>query len=231
MRQAVSMAIDREGIVKSLLHGAGAAATQFYGLGNPAFDKSLPVMDLYDPAKAKELLQKSTYASGLHFKFATSTSAMGVPDPQRILEVVQSNLDAIGISSEIAVTEWTSYFGFWVKGTPAADGNVVPMYTQAMGWDTNMLITSYTASGSQPPNGVNFVWYKNPRVDALFAAATKARSQAELIAKLRAAQRIMLRDRPYVFVFHGRALFGLKKNVNWQPANTWAQRFSRAKIG
>ncbi len=229
VREAVSLAINRKGITDGLLRGAGVPASQFYGLGNPAYDKSMPELP-YDTAKAKQLLQGSDYPSGLKFKFLTSTSAMGVPDPPRVLEQVQSDLDAIGIGSDIQVVEWTAYLGRWGKGTPAANGNEVPIYTQAMGWDTNMLLISYAASSSQPPGGVNFVWYDSSEVDGQLAAGTKAKSPDELLTHLRAAQQALLRDQPYTYIFHGKSPYVIRKGVDWTPANTWAQRFSKATV-
>lgn len=228
VREATSLAIDRKSIASKVLQGAGAPATQFYGLGNPAFDKSLGVVDPFDLTKAAAALKQSGYPDGLKFHFYTSTSAMGVPEPARVLEAIQSNLNKIGITSEITVIEWNAYLAQWFKGTPAGKANEVPIYTQAMGWDTNMLLGSYVASASQPPNGVNFSFYKSNTVDALLAAAGKARSQQQLFSRLRAAQRAMLKDRPYVYVFHGRSAYAVRKNVRWTPASTWAQSFARA---
>ena len=229
VRQAVSLAIDRQGISQRILHGAGVPASQFYGLGNQARDPSLQPLP-YSLAQAKSVLASSSYPKGLHFNFATSTSAMGVPNPSLILEEIQSNLEGIGITSSIKVSEWTTYLGFWAKGTPPAQGDVVPIYTQAMGWDTNMLLGSYVASASQPPNGVNFVWYSDKSVDQSLGAGQAASSPSGLISDLRQAQRTMLADQPYIFVFHGRVPFAVQRGVTWAPANAWAQRFSRASV-
>ncbi len=229
LRQAVSLAIDRRGIADKVLHGAGVPASQFYGLGNPAHQGSLPIQDPYDPERAKSVLKKSQYAKGIHFSFLTSTAAMGVPEPSRVLEIVQSNLEQIGIKSSIRVVEWTSYLGTWLKGTPAGTATNVPIYTQAMGWDTNMLLDSYVAGHSQPPGGVNFAFYDNPKVDRLLASVASARSEAQVVSRLRAAQRLMLRDRPYIYIFHGRSPYAMRNTVKWAPANTWAERFSRAR--
>lgn len=228
VREAVSLAINRQGIVNSILHGAGVPASQFYGLGNPAHDPSLKPLQ-QNVARAKELLASAGLSKGLHLSFSTSTAAMGVPDPPRILEQIQSDLLAVGVTSDIKVSEWTAYLGFWAKGVPPSSGDTVPVYTQAMGWDTNMLLESYAASASQPPGGVNFAWYSNPQVDAKLASALKTTSQDGLIADLRAAQVAMMADQPYVFVFHGRSPFAVRKSVAWVPANAWAQRFSRAR--
>jgi peptide/nickel transport system substrate-binding protein len=226
VRQAVSLAIDREGIAKTVQYGAAVPATQFYAPGNAAYDPTLPIQDPYDPKLAASLLKKSSYAKGLHLAFRTSTSAMGVPTPSHTLEAVQSNLQAIGISSSIDVSDWTTYLGFWLKGTPPGTGNNVPIYTMAMGADANMLLEQYALGANFPPKGTDFAWYSAPAATNQFGKIQGARSVPELIADLRAGQKIFLKERPYIFIYHGRSAFGLKKDVNWTPSSTWPQRFS-----
>lgn len=230
VREAFSLAINRQAIAEKLLRGAGEPATQFFGLGNEGFDPTLPVMDPYDPEKAKALLQEAGYGDGFDIRMFTSTSAMGVPQPPRILEQVQRDLAEIGIRAEIVVMEWNAYLGMWVKGVPAAEGGVIPIYTQAMGWDTNQLLGAYVGSASQPPNGVNFVWYSNPEVDKLLAESRAAKSYDAMIQKLRDAQKLMLQDRPYVYIFHSKAPYAMNNRVHWVPAAAWAQNLRKAWV-
>jgi peptide/nickel transport system substrate-binding protein len=230
VRHAVSLAINRQAICTKLLRNAAIPATQFYGLGNEAFDPSLPIQDPYNPKMAKDLLTAAGYGQGLRATFHTSTSAMGVPEPARVLEQVQRDLQAVGIASDIVVTEWTDYLGLWFKGVPAPKEGNAPVYTMAMGWDTNQLLNAYADSKSQPPNGVNYVWYDNPEVDKLLDEAQQTTTLKAMIAKLREAQRLMLKDRPYVFVFHSKAPYGVSKQIQWVPASAWAQNLRLASV-
>src|SRR5205807_2364074 len=101
--EAFSLAVNRQVIATRLLRNAAQPATQFYGLGNEAFDPDLPVQDPFDLDRAKALLTEAGYADGFDVTFFTSTSAMGVPEPPRVLEQIQRDLATIGIRSQITV--------------------------------------------------------------------------------------------------------------------------------
>lgn len=228
VREAFSLAIDREAIANQLLRGAAVPAGQFYGLGNSAHDPDL-TPDPYDPDRASMLLQEAG-VQDLVVSIKTSTSAMGVPTPARVLEQVQSNLADIGVQMQIEILEWTAYLGEWFEGVPEpVEGEPVPMLSMAMGWDTNMLLGGYIGGDSQPPNGVNFAWYENQEVDRLLAAANGSTSQDELIQQLRAAQMTMLADRPYIYIFHGLSPYGISNVVDWTPAAAWSQNLRLAQ--
>jgi peptide/nickel transport system substrate-binding protein len=64
VRQAMSYAIDREGILTSLLGGAGSTTQQVFNPLSPVYDDSLNDTYSYDPEKAKELLAEAGYAAG-----------------------------------------------------------------------------------------------------------------------------------------------------------------------
>jgi ABC-type transport system substrate-binding protein len=85
-------------------------------------------------------------------------------------------------------------------------------------------------TASQPPNGVNFVWYTNPEVDTLLAESRTATSFDGMIQKLRDAQKLMLEDRPYVYIFHSKAPYGINNRVHWVPAAAWAQNLRKAWV-
>lgn len=229
VREAFSLAINREAITGGLLRGAGVPATQFYGLGNSAFDPDLTPFP-YDPDRAAQLLSEAG-VSDLVVNIKTSTSAMGVPTPGRILEQVQSDLLAVGVQMQIQILEWTSYLGEWFAGVPEpVAGEPIPLLSMAMGWDTNMLLGAYIGTDSFPTEGgVNYAWYSNEEVDNHLAATGAATSEEELIGHLRAAQRAMLVDRPYIYIFHGLSPYGISNDVEWAPAAAWAQNLRLAR--
>ena len=229
VREAFSLAINREAITDGLLRGAGVPATQFYGLGNSAFDPDLTAFP-YDPDRAAMLLSEAG-VSDLVVSIKTSTSAMGVPTPGRILEQVQADFLEVGVQMQIQILEWTSYLGEWFAGVPEPEpGQPVPLLSMAMGWDTNMLLGAYIGTGSFPTSGgVNYAWYSNEEVDSLLASTGAATSEEELVSRLRAAQRAMLADRPYIYIFHGLSPYGISNDLDWAPAAAWAQNLRLAR--
>jgi ABC-type transport system substrate-binding protein len=143
---------------------------------------------------------------------------------------VQRDLAEVGIRAEIIVMEWNAYLGMWFNGVPAAEGGKIPIHTQAMGWDTNQLLGSYIGSGNQPPNGVNFVWYANSEVDKLLEQSRAETTYDGMIQKLRDAQKLMLEERPYVYIFHSKAPYAMNNRVHWVPAAAWAQNLRQAWV-
>ena len=64
VRQAISLAIDREELVEYVLDGAGIPATTYLNPAIPGHDDSLPVYE-YNVEKAKQLLAEAGYPDGL----------------------------------------------------------------------------------------------------------------------------------------------------------------------
>ncbi|MGH8954578.1 MAG: ABC transporter substrate-binding protein [Microbacterium sp.] len=65
VRQAINLALDRDGIVKALLPETGTATAQLFGPGGQAYEEDLDSYYEHDVDKAKELLAEAGYADGL----------------------------------------------------------------------------------------------------------------------------------------------------------------------
>ncbi|MCY7374224.1 MAG: ABC transporter substrate-binding protein [Spirochaetaceae bacterium] len=97
VRRAISYAIDREALVKTLLFGNGEVANSFLMPGVVYYDKATPGIQ-YDMAKAKEELAKSSVPNGFTTTFLASS---GDNTDQAIAQVLQSSLKELGITVKI----------------------------------------------------------------------------------------------------------------------------------
>ena len=108
VRQAVNLAIDRDGLVKLLngtaQPGLGLVYRDHPWYGTPTFKVR------YDPAEAKRLLAETGYGPDkpLKLKIAISTSGSGQMQPLMMNEFVQQNLKDVGVDAEFEVVEWMS---------------------------------------------------------------------------------------------------------------------------
>ena len=93
VRRAISYAIDRQAIVKSLLFGYGQPANSFLPPQVPFYDKSSPGLQ-YDIAKAKAEMAKSKYPKG--FK-VTLLVGSGARIETQIGQIIQQALKQLGI--------------------------------------------------------------------------------------------------------------------------------------
>jgi peptide/nickel transport system substrate-binding protein len=97
VRRAISYAIDREALVKTLLFGNGTPANSFLMPNVPFYDKTTPGIS-YDMAKAKEELAKSSVPNGFTTTFLASS---GDSTDQALAQVLQASLKELGITMKI----------------------------------------------------------------------------------------------------------------------------------
>ena len=97
VRNAISYAIDRPALVKAVLFDNGTPANSMLSPGTPFYDKNAGGATC-DVAKAKAELAQSSKPNG----FTTSLLiASGNPSQASIAQIMQSELQAIGITMEI----------------------------------------------------------------------------------------------------------------------------------
>ena len=104
VRQALNLAVNRQEIVDTLLHGKGKPAAVFpsspISIGFPADLKPYP----YDPAKARKLLAEAGYPNGFSIKlFALPTG--GFTQYLQLAEIVAGYWEAIGVKTSIVPTD------------------------------------------------------------------------------------------------------------------------------
>lgn len=97
VRRAISYALDREAMVKTLLFGNGTPANSFMMPNVPYYDKTTPGIT-FDMAKAKQELAKSSVPNGFSTTFLASS---GNATDGAIAQILQSALKQLGITVKI----------------------------------------------------------------------------------------------------------------------------------
>ncbi|MEL6463660.1 MAG: ABC transporter substrate-binding protein [Pseudomonadota bacterium] len=200
IRQAVSLAIDREGIVEAVLSGVGGVpAGTIYPEGK---GWAADIAPAYDPARAEELLAEAgaTKEGGrwmldgapLEIEILTYSSRAALPPTA---EITQAFLQQIGISASVRVGE----YGASNEALMAGDGD---MFLQA--WvmlpqgDPGSILGFLVDSNG----GSNAGRYANPALDALLVRGRTTSDAAERKAIYDEVQQIIATDVPLVPVFH-----------------------------
>ena len=107
VRQAMSMAINRDAITQRLFGGEATVANQFapkYRTGAP----ELPDLD-YDPEKAKALLAEAGYADGFEIDFFAPSDRYA--NGARVAQAVTQYLSRIGITVNLKTEPWSVFAG------------------------------------------------------------------------------------------------------------------------
>lgn len=196
VRQALSMAVDREFITQKLLRGGQEPAYTFVPPGVADYTPPPPPEWAAWPlerrqAQARRLLAEAGYGPGnplrLEIKHRNS------PDPTLFMPAVQADWKEIGVQVSLAQNETQiAYAAYRARDFQIADAGWVADYNDAM----SFLYLNQSTTGSQ-----NYGDYKNPRYDELLALADNEPDAARRAGYLAQAEAIVLRDAPIVPVY------------------------------
>ncbi|HLR64615.1 MAG TPA: glutathione ABC transporter substrate-binding protein [Pseudogracilibacillus sp.] len=203
VRQAISMAIDKEEIIEGVYEGVGIPAIGPLAPLVFGFDEDVSGLE-YDIDKAKELLAEAGYEDGF-------TTTIWTNDSEQRMDtaiVVQSQLDEIGIDVEIEELEWGAY----LERTANGDHDMF-----ILGWST---VTSDADYGlyplfhsSQHGSPGNRSFLDNEEVDKLLEDARMATDQDERQELYSEVQELLVEEAPMLYLNHGEHLLGVNDNV------------------
>jgi peptide/nickel transport system substrate-binding protein len=226
VRQAASLAINRDALAKDILKGTALAATQLEGPGGVAHDASLTGWP-YDPAKAKQLLSEAGYPNGFDTVFALPTAGSGMLDATRIAEYLQKNWADVGIRAKLETQEWTAYVPFFFKGIPSDKGLYAMANVTGDGQDMEKL----NAAAFQPPNGFNVGWYQSDQVEKLLVDARATPDPAAAAKVYQQIEKILNDDVARIYVLHSLQPKAFNKKVRgFVNPHSWAYTFNNVWV-
>lgn len=200
VRRAIAMALNRAEILEPATFGNGTATEVIFPAGNWAH-VDVPETP-QDIEGATALLAEAGFPDGLQLEILSWSAYSFLSQPSY---VVQSQLEAIGITSEVVLDENATY---------------IEKYTKTFDYD----ITVTGTSGFVDPNDVyydNFLstspgntsGYVNPAADQLIQdgiATTDQAARAEIYTQL---QTLLLEDLPWINLFIANQYEAMKLNV------------------
>src|SRR4030095_5813279 len=103
VKQALSLAIDREAIVKELWRGRGIVPSGPIAKGDNHFDPSLPPL-AYNPKEARDRLKKAGYKGEEIF---LETTVAYVSQDRAMAEAVAAMWKDVGVNVKVEVVEYS----------------------------------------------------------------------------------------------------------------------------
>ena len=131
LRLAVAHAINKEDVMMGAINGNGEVITSMYPTFVPGYDTSYEAPG-YDLELAKEYMAKAGYADGLSLNVRCSNGA----SYYKPLEIIQNQLEAIGITMTMEKLESNAWFSDVFKGADY-DLNVVSFSMSMNDFDEN----------------------------------------------------------------------------------------------
>jgi peptide/nickel transport system substrate-binding protein len=216
VRQALVMAIDRQGIIDALLYGFGRPASGMIPPWSPMDPGLDPVP--YDPDRARQLLADAGWTPGTDgtlrgpqgqpFRFTLMTNSENRLR-QDIATVVQQQLSRVGVDAQLRTIE----FQTMLQQHRARQYDAV-----ISGWilDTFRVDPSplFSCEEARRPMSANRAGYCNPEADQLIQAGLRATGDGEAREIWRQFSEILQADQPISFLFWQDDLVGVGPRIH-----------------
>src|SRR5688500_8878215 len=200
VRQALAHAIDRQRIVRDLLHGYGSVTESMFPPGHWARAEGLQTY-AYDKNKAMQLLDQAGHRDpdgpqGPQTRFKLSFRTSEDAEANQQAEIIQQMLREVGIDVQIQRSE----FGTFMEDVRNGRFQVFSLRRAGIS-DPDFYHTIFHSS-SLAPVGQNRGYFVNKRVDQLMEQGRSTFDRAKRKAAYDEIQKILADELPYISLYH-----------------------------
>jgi peptide/nickel transport system substrate-binding protein len=191
VRQAISLAIDRDALVAGVYRGFATPTTN--GLSEVYWDPAAGASKIeYDPDRARALLEEAGFADGLAFEMKVSPTRPGA-HAESLAVQIQSMLDDVGVQASIDVVAGSTEFSdLFFEGRYEA---ILYLEPPALGDPYYSLNLYNTTVSFQNTHG-----YDNPRYDELTEQILRTEPGDERDEMMAEVSEIIVDDTPVVYL-------------------------------
>jgi peptide/nickel transport system substrate-binding protein len=217
VRQAVAYAINREKIINELLSGQAKIAYSI--LPEESWAYTTGTKYVYDPAKAKQLLQEAGYKGELvKFSYASGNQAVN-----QYSQVIQSSLKDVGMNVELETFEPATLLDNLKKGLFQMNtsiwigGNQDPIFYRDLFASTDF--------PEKKLNGRNRARYSNPEFDRVIEEAVRTVDKSKARELYARAQEIVSSDLPLLPLWYPTSMVISTKrigNIKINASGDWS---------
>jgi peptide/nickel transport system substrate-binding protein len=223
VRRALASCVDLQSIITNLYHGTARAMNGPFTPDQWSYNPEVPVIQ-YDPAEAKRVLNSlgwiDTDGDGIldknHKPFTLEMFIAGGNGPSGpFAQLFQSELKNIGVELKITTIDTSAF----IERVMA--GNYQTIY---LSWelDPDPDPRALFHSSQFPPNGQNFVYYRNPAADALIDQGRRELDHTKRVAIYRQLHAVLADDQPYTWTLQVSLKWAVSKRLrNVKESKGW----------
>jgi peptide/nickel transport system substrate-binding protein len=199
VREALSLAVDRDAINQVVFNGEFVPGNQWVNPEHPYYQKAFPVQPR-DVAKAKALMREAGVTAPFTVDFMVPKGA----ENEAIAEMVQAMAKDIGVDMKIRVTE----FATSLKQAEAAEFQAFLLDWSGRTDPDGNFYSHLTCKGP-----LNYSALCDAELDRLANEARTISDFAQRKAVYEKVTKLTLEESPIVYLYHRRSLFGLSARI------------------
>ena len=214
VRRAVSHAIDKRALIKTIFQGLAVPAKNPFPPSIWGHNDAIEPY-AYNPRKAKALLEEAGFDKGVELElWAMPVSRAYMPEPVKAAEMIQAHLAAVGLKAKIVRHDWGTYLSKTANGEHDMcmlgwlGGNADP---------DNFLYGLLSADTAKTPGAANVALWKNEAFTALCLKAQRTFDKAERIRLYLRAQEVFHQEAPWVPLAHSTIVRCYNKRLHDVP--------------
>jgi peptide/nickel transport system substrate-binding protein len=210
VRKALSLALNRDLVVRRVMEGSGIPASQLLSAEFPGASKSLKP-DPHDPAKAQALLKEAGWGEG--FRIVLHATADRYPNDAAVAQAIAQMWTRLGLKAEVETLPGSVFF---TRASKQEFSAFAAQYgaEEAANSLRALVATSIPAKGFGTANRTR---YTNPVVDSLLEESLVTMDDELRQAKLERAINFAMADQPLIPVFYPIVDFAAKKGLAVTP--------------
>ncbi|HEY8610921.1 MAG TPA: ABC transporter substrate-binding protein [Roseomonas sp.] len=215
VRRALSMSMNREGIVDRLLAGQGRPAEQFappIAIGRIPDRAPIP----YDVAGARALLAQAGYPNG--FRMTIHGPNGWFPGDAEVLQGIAQGFTRIGVETRVEVLPTATFFS---RATNRDFAMFMTTYASNLAAITLQQVVA-TRNPEARMGPFNRQHYSNPEMDRVLEQAMQTMDETKRNELTAEAMRIAMDDVAVIPIFYPKVLWaGLRGRVRYDPSPAW----------
>lgn len=189
IRKAISYAINRQAICDAIFEGTRGPADGIVPPGISGFKQGSWPHSVYDVEKAKQALVDGGYPGGTGIPTIKLSCNSG-GGHENIMQMIQADLAAVGITAELDTMEWAAYL------KAASEGSI---QMGRLGWIADYpIMDNFLYSLFTTDSGDNRSQYSNKAVDEMLLEARTIVDEAQRLKKFQEADALIAADVPVV---------------------------------
>ncbi|WP_060207161.1 ABC transporter substrate-binding protein [Sporosarcina koreensis] len=210
VREAIDLAINKEVLVDHINKGAAIPTRTGTPFGVTGAHPDLNNSFVYDPERAKKLLEEAGYGNGVEINLQSSNGRYTLDSD--VAQIIATMLEEVGFKVNLELLENSRYLDVY----DAHQNKELFL----IGLSNSLFDGSHALEYFYTEGAKGMTDYSNPEFDKLFALSEENMNLEEREQQLQKMQEIVAEDRPNINLYQMKTAYGIRDHITFDASLT-----------